>query len=443
MDLPYFTLKNTKIGYVYPNAFLVDMYSKSNSILFTFKSQYTKPVVIGKNARITFSFSAKVEKPFYTFGGMRVLIFPYALTEEGRDVRITVSLNSKLPVVAAPQVASSLKQKGIFPVTNETGKVFVFADSTDPYSLSFTNTAEVALPTFNQEQNCMLYQPVSCSGCGDILSNEQNGQLLAQRNKSAKSVVFQFAATTNPQCAEKQFSESTVPQSAGKSFRAGFIISPMANQLIPATWRVHESESGNFATSFLVQGIPYHYADPFGFLSIPLFSCTVEDDCRSRAESLQTVETSITSDKQNLPGLEPATTENLQITITQHQRQFSLHLKNLTNKFIAVDQLGITDNQYFASPTSQSHLILPTGSIDILLTPKQVTQYSNHYATLEVLINQQTYTVKFKPATITLLALIEALSYLFIASVGITLISLLGIIVYTRYYGKRNEQTVS
>lgn len=441
MDLPYFTLKNTRIGYVYPNAFLVDMYSKSNSILFTFKSQYTKPVVVGKNARITFTFSAKVERPFHDFGGMRVLIFPYALAEEGRDVRITVSLNAKLPVIVAPQTPITLRQKGIFPVTNETGKVFVFADSDLPYSLTFTHSAEIALPALGLKENCITFHPISCTGCGDIIANGTEGQFAAQRSKSAKTVSFNLAASVDPQCATRQFTNVTPPQNAGKVFRAGFIISLVSKQLIPATWRVHESQAGTYATSFLARGVPYFYSDPFGFLSIPLYSCTSDDDCRAKADSLQSVETSLGVLDQSTPGIVSASPVNIKLAISQQQRTFMLHFKNTTDQFLELNKIELSNNMYFTFSPGSKYIVQPQGSLDIPLSPKQVIQYSNQYAVLNVMVNGQDYAVRFRPTTITLLALIESLAYLFVVSLGVTVVSLLGLIIYTRYYERRKTES--
>lgn len=439
MDLPYFTLKNTRIGYVYPNAFLVDMYSRNNSILFTFKSQYTKPVVVGKNARITFTFSAKVEKPFYAFGGMRVLIFPYALAEEGREVRITVSLNSKLPVVAAPQVAPALKQKGIFPVTNDFGKVFVFANSVEPYSASFSHSAEIPLPAFGTN-NCITFQPVSCVGCGDVVVNGLHNEMAAQRNKSAKSLVFQIATSIDSSCATKQFANSAIPQTAGRTFRAGFVLSPMTNQLIPATWRVHESETGTYATSFLARGVPYFYADPYGFLSIPLFSCSSDDDCRAKADALQTIETSLLSSfNTSIPGVTSDLRENTSVGIIQQHRQFYLHIKNTSDQFLQIDSILLEANPFFTLSSTTARLIPPQTSIDLPLTTKSTIQSSNRDATIQGKLNGEIKNIRFKPIKITLLAIIEMLAYLFIASIGVTVVSLLGLIVYTQYYEKRKR----
>jgi len=440
MDLPYFTLKNTKIGYIYPKAFLVDMYSRNNSILFTFKSQYTKPVVIGKNARITFTFSAKVEKPFYELGDLKVLIFPYSLAEEGRDVRITVSVNKELPVVSAPQVAKTLRDKGIYTISNEAGKVIIFATEKNTLSTLFSHTAEVPLPSFSGVTNCTSRFPVSCIGCGNIVKNGDHGEMAAQRAKNAKTVVFHVATQIQTACAINKFKQVTAPQTAGKSFRAGFVISPISNQLIPATWRVHEGDDGTYATSFLARGVPYFYADPFGYLSIPLYTCTSDDDCRAKADALQNIETSISSTTPDFAAI-TVETDKIVIQISQQQRQFYAHIQNQSDTFVSLDSISLSENAYFTLPETYIRLIAPKTSIELPLQSKSVIQSSNRDVTLAFMLNGNEKLARFRPLTITLLAIIELLAYLFIASVGITLLSMLGIIIYTRYYEKRKNET--
>jgi len=439
MDLPYFTLKNTRIGYIYPKAFLVDMYSRNNSILFTFKSQYTKPIVVGKNARITFTFSAKVDKPFYEYGGMKILIFPYALTEEGRNVRINVSANKKLPLIFAPQVATTLKEKGLYTVTQETGKLFIFADSDRPLTTVLASSAELPLPALGVKRNCITYAPVSCIGCGDVVKNGENGELVAQRNNSAKSLVFQIESQIDLTCAQQRYKDSSTPQAVGRDFRAGFVLSPITNQLLPATWRVYDDGVGTYAVSYIVLGVPYFYADPFGYLTLPLFTCTSDDDCRAKAESLQPIETSLSSN----PSKQISTTSDtsaIEATITQNKRQFYLHFQNTSDAFISIETTQLLQNAYFTLGNTSARLIPPKSSVELPLQTRTRIQQSNHDVTLQIMLNGTEKLVRFKPSTITVLALIELLSYLFITSLGVALVSLLGIFLYTRYYEKKQQQ---
>jgi len=438
MNLPHFTLKNTKIDSIYPKAFLVDMYSQNNSILFTFKSQFTKPVVMGKGAKIIFTFSALVEKPYKDVGGLRTLFFPFTLTEEGRNVRITVSVNQDLPLISAPQVAKTLQEKRIFTVNAETGKVFLFSKSEAPFAVTFAHSAEVFLPPFNTTHNCFSFQPISCIGCGDILTNTLTEGIRAQRSKDSKMVAFQFAKIIESRCAQDLSKNLSAPSESGRTFQAGYIIAPLSNQLIPATWRVNISEKGRFATSYIANGVPYFYADPYGYLTIPLFSCASDDDCRAKSERLQTLDTTLSSELlDTIPGITEISEGNLSYSITQQGREFTLLLKNNAAQYFHLSALELPSNPYFSLSTIAERLIPPKSTLEVQLETKSTVQFSNLTADIRLLVNGHESKVQFKPITITILAIIEILAYVFIVSIGITLVSMLGIILYTRYYEKK------
>lgn len=437
MNLPYFTLKDTKIGYIYPKAFLVDMYSQNNSILFTFKSQYTRPVVIGKNGKITFTFSAQVERPYRDLGGLRTLSFPFTLRDNGRSLRITVTVDEKTTLIYAPNVALTLKKKNIFTVSDETGKLFLFATSNKPFSLTLTHATEISLPDFRENNSCSVYLPVSCSGCGKIITQKATGETVAQRDKNSEKVIMQFTKSITPNCAQARYERYNIGKALNSTFRAGYIISPALNQLIPASWRVAKVGSDEYIKDLTAQGVPYVYADALEYLTVPLHACVKDEECLRYAGALKTVDTSLSSVAEvESPGVTSTIKNLMTATITQQGRKFNLQLTNTSDKFLELSDISLESNSYFTLSDISNHLLPPKGTLALQLDTKLKIQTSNHDTELSVIANNESLKLTFKPITITILAVIEVLAYLFVVSLGITTVSVVGIILYNRRYGK-------
>ena len=442
MNLPYFTLKDTTIGYVYPKGFLVDMYSQNNSILFTFKSQFTKPVVIGKNAKITFTFSATVDKPYVDIGGLRTLSFPFSLESPERVVSITVNLNDKLPIVYGPNVASALKKRGIYSLSEESGKIFLFSISDKPITVSFASTTEVTLPKFLSTQECITYEPVSCSGCGDVVYHSDTQQTLAQKQSEIQKVAFVFTQNMNTLCGVAHYKTAApIDKITSSTFTTGYVISPTTNRLIPATWKTNVSGKNTEISNVYARGVPYSFADTYGYLTIPLIRCSTESECNKESEKLQTLDTAISSVESIGQALIPATAQNITLSLHQTERQFSLRINNTSDNFLFLETVTLSSNLYFTLPTTASRIIPPKGSADIVLLPVKQFQTSNQDEQLQFQINGMTMQITFKPITITILTIIETLSYLFIVALGITAMSWIGLILYNKYYEKRVPQT--
>lgn len=436
MNLPYFTLKNTKIGYIYPKAFLVDMYSENNSILFTFKSQYTKPVVIGKNGKITFTFSAQVDKPYRDLGGLRTLSFPFMLTEEGRTAKITVTVNDKLPLAFSPTVVTQLKGKNIFPVTDSAGKLFIFATSDTPVGLTFSHSTEVPLPQLSGEKQCTTYLPVACIGCGSM-SIQESGQTAALRGKDSSKVVAQITRQMSPNCATSKYKTMDVTKWKTGSFNAGYLISPSTSQLIPASWRVMTQDGQEYIKDVITNGVPSGYVDSLGLLTIPLKSCGIDDECSSYANQLQTIDTALsTAPEFTSPGISDDPTK-VQLAIKQEGRRFSLLVTNTSETFLTLSSLELQKNQYFALNDSIGHIIAPKETLTLYLDTKRQLQTTNQETQLKFMVNKAPNNITFKPITITILTVIELLAYAFIISLGITLVSVTAIFLYNRYYEKK------
>lgn len=442
MNLPYFTLKDTQIGYIYPKAFLVDMYSQNNSILFTFKSQFTKPVVIGKNGKITFTFSAQVEKPYRDFGGLRTLTFPFTFNEEGRSLRVTVTVDDKVGLIYAPNVAATLKKRNIFTVSEETGKLFLFAISDKPFSITLSHATEVALPPIGIENSCIQYLPVSCTGCGNIMKTPTTNEILAQRQKSAELVSVTFTKSISPACAKQKYANYNLNGAKNASYKAGYVISPSSNQLIPAMWRVAIDGSTTYMKDVSTQGVPYIYADALEYLAIPIKSCMTDEVCRKEADTLSTLDTSLTATAfENSPGMLTANPENITLSIHQEGRRFRLSVQNKTEQFLLTHPINLENNRYFTLNNQDEHIIPPHGELQLPLDTKVSLQTSNQPISLSFSINGRVKNLAFEPITITILAVIELLAYLFVVSLGITLFSSAGIILYNRINEKRAVQS--
>lgn len=436
MNLPYFTLKDTKIGYIHPKAFLVDMYSQNNSILFTFKSQYTKPVVIGKNGKITFTFSAELDKPYRDLGGLRTLTFPFTFSEEGRSLRITVTVDEKVALIYAPHVAESLKKKHIYTVTEETGKLFLFAISDKPFSMSVTHSAEVLAPQLGIEKNCEEYLPVSCIGCSDMKELSNPPETIIQSAKNANAVTLNFSKTINRSCAQTRYDASSFASAKNGDFRAGFVISPLSNQLIPAMWRVATDGKTSYVKDITTQGVPYIYADALGYLTVPLKACSTDELCKQAADQLSTIDTSLLSGETLLsPGVDTEQTPTL--SIVQENRRFYLQITNATDSFLKVPPISLNNNSYFTLQEQPSRFISPKSSVIIPLTTRNSIQTSNQETALIFSLNQKTIAVPFRPITITILAIIEILAYIFIVVLGVTILASGSLILYNRLYEKK------
>lgn len=438
MNLPYFTLRNTKIGYIYPKAFLVDMYSQSNSILFTFKSLYTRPVVVGKNGKITFTFSADVEKPYRDLGGLRTLSFPFMLEEENRKVSITVTVNDQLTLLSAPNVATQLKERSIFPVTDATGKLFLFGISPEPLSLTFSHKAEVPLPPFLDSSSCIDYQPTSCIGCETIKSIAQPQRTYAIGKKDSNTTALTFSRTIDTQCMEEKYKKSTThSETTAGSKIAGFLISPVTQQLIPAHWQTQILPDGASLTSNIATaGVPTAYTESLGLLTIPLYPCNSDDECIQFVNHLRTVETSLSTTPEITSAQLVTTTEQVLVGVTQQGRNFEVVLNNPSEHFVSLASITLQDNPFFTLQPQPSYILPPGSTTKLQLETRKRVQTSNQETLLTFLINEEAKPVTFKPITITVLLLVELLSYLFLVVVVIFFVSSLTIFLYNKRNAK-------
>lgn len=436
MNLPYFTLKDTKIGYIHPKAFLVDMYSQNNSILFTFKSQYTKPVVIGKNGKITFTFAAELDKPYRDLGGLRTLTFPFTFAEEGRSLRITVTVNEKVALIYAPHVADSLKSKNIYTVTEDTGKLFLFAISDQPFTMSLTHSTEVLSPKLYQETDCTMYLPVNCIGCGDMKVLKDPAETIVQSSKSSNAVTLNFSKSIVTSCAKNRYKASSFATAKSLDFRSGYVISPLSNQMIPAMWRVASDGITTYVKDITTQGVPYIYADALGYLTVPLRTCATDEQCKQAADQLSTIDTALLSaEAEQSPGVN--TEQPPELSIVQENRRFYLQMTNSTETFLKVPQIVLENNTYFTLQEQPERFISPKSSVVVPLTPRNAIQTSNQETALIFSVGDDTIAVEFRPITITILAIIEILAYLFLVILGITLLASGSLILYNRIYEKK------
>ncbi len=432
MNLPYFTLKDTKIGYIYPQAFLVDMYSENNSILFTFKSQFTKPVVIGKNGKITFTFSAQVDRPYRDMGGLRTLSFPFTLTEAGRVARITVTTNEKLPIVFSPKVVTQLKGKNIFPVSDESGKLFIFATSIKPIGASFSHSTEVSLPTVGKESQCVMYEPVSCIGCGTMTVDDSTGNTSAQRSKESLKVTTQLLRTVSPTCAIQKYSTMDTKKWKAGPFKAGYLISAASAQLIPASWRSMLQDGNEYVSNVMTTGIPNNYVDSLGLLTIPIHTCTTDEECIKFATGLQTIDTAVSTAPEFISSGVSRNLSDITYSIKQEGRRFSFIVQNNSDKFFNLDTIILRENSYFGLNDLSSHIINPKSSLTILLDSKKQIQTTNQDTQLVFMLNKEDRLVTFQPIKITILSIIEVLAYIFVVSLGITIVSVLILFLYNK-----------
>ncbi len=443
MNLPYFTLKKTEIGYVYPAAFLVDMYSENNSILFTFKSMYTKPVVIGKGGKVTFTYTAQVVNAYKEIGPLRTLAFPFTLSDDHRKTQITVILDSSLPLVAAPKTTPELSKKGIYTITETSGKGFVFLEGNGVISVTLSSNQEVALPFLNPPNTCMQETPITCTGCKEI-NVTTDRQVLAVKQPTATKVSATLAKDFTKDCLQTQFKNFDVISAMNIQKRqkvTGFAIMPDTATLIPAVWEYVTTGSGNYIQMLDTNGIIYAFrSDIFGTLLIPLIACTSDDDCIKASQLLRTFDIALDTNplQPDRKAYAEAQNSDINLAITQHGSTFSLLLENRTESFLMISEPAISDNPLFALRHPATLIIAPKATISYDLFTKKRIQTSNQPITITFSSKKQSSQVTFSPVRITIITIIETLGYLFVVALGIFLLSISTIILYNRHNAKKD-----
>lgn len=435
MDLPYFVLNDTKIVYVYPTQFLVDMYAKNNSMLFTFKSAYTNPVVIPKAGKITITFSAKLKDPYRNTGALRTLAFPFDFKSEDRSVSIVVTVDQKLPLVYAPTTPKSLESKRIYEVSEEKGKLFMFMPQENPIYVTLTSASEITLPPTPYIPSCATLEPVACVGCDQIRHYPEVSQVLATKKQDASAASVTYAKVFNSSCAKTAFQSQVNESPNSNRFVSGFVLSPEGDSLIPVFWRETTDIETNIKTlSNMSTGFDtYKYYDVRGYNTFPMFICKTDTDCIRQLQTLKTYDTGISTESATSHSeYANATLESIDAHITQKGNTFSIFIANTSDSFVVLDDMSLEKNNLFTLLDTTSRIIPPNGHVSIPLLNKNTIQTSNQPTDIYFNYNGYKKTLTFKPITILILTIIEILSYLFVVTIGITLFSLLGIILYNK-----------
>lgn len=236
---------------------------------------------------------------------------------------------------------------------------------------------------------------------------------------------------------EKYKKSTTHSETTAGSKIAGFLISPVTQQLIPAHWQTQILPDGASLTSNIATaGVPTAYTESLGLLTIPLYPCNSDDECIQFVNHLRTVETSLSTTPEITSAQLVTTTEQVLVGVTQQGRNFEVVLNNPSEHFVSLASITLQDNPFFTLQPQPSYILPPGSTTKLQLETRKRVQTSNQETLLTFLINEEAKPVTFKPITITVLLLVELLSYLFLVVVVIFFVSSLTIFLYNKRNAK-------
>lgn len=440
--IPVVKLKQTKITKVTPDVFLIDTFQTDSSNQFNLKASQLKSVVLRNGNKVSFSFTAELDKPFTEIGALRIFDLPFQLNSDHRTINIKVVADKNLPIVMAPKNGTSDWNSREFTVSDDNGKSFGFMD--DNVSIiveQSTNRAQIHPIWYQTQDNCIHYEVRSCENCDKGVIDDKNNMIFETRD-SSKPIKFTSEISLQKACLTDKFeqvqsSASEDPAKVKQTRIVGVVLFPDINSLIPTEWiQKYDTKSGlTWYDNKEFQDKKFSFSqDTLAILHIPMAQCTSDTECDMfKTEIANTTKNYSLGDYQTRSRAQLIDKDSLSLQIIQRDSQYGILAKNKANYTGIIKTLELADNELFSIAKNQT-VVIPSGSNTFIpLISKNRASVRNITTSLPININGTKTTIEYIPIQNTLLDIIYILSIVFVFVFGIFLLSLGYLVVYNRY----------